>query len=212
MSDPVKVKTQPGAGLAYAVRLGRPNTASTALLYTILGIFVLLIAWAALTRVDDITHADGRVIPSAKLQVIQNLEGGIVSEILESNGSSSMASVCGSILALMDAGVPITSPVGGVAMGLVKEGDKYAILTDIAGAEDHYGDMDFKVTGTKDGILKARGRFYPYHVGGREIRALATLHPAYLLRSLPEKAKAWEDLCFAVETMQGLQNAMPAAT
>ena len=78
MSDPVKVKTQPGAGLAYAVRLGRPNTASTALLYTILGIFVLLIAWAALTRVDDITHADGRVIPSAKLQVIQNLEGGIV--------------------------------------------------------------------------------------------------------------------------------------
>src|ERR1700744_2610679 len=76
----------------------------------------------------------------------------VVSDILESNGSSSMASVCGASLALMDAGVPIVAPVGGVAMGLVKEGDKYAILTDIAGAEDHYGDMDFKVAGTKDGI------------------------------------------------------------
>jgi polyribonucleotide nucleotidyltransferase len=76
----------------------------------------------------------------------------VVSDILESNGSSSMASVCGGCLALMDAGVPIKSPVAGIAMGLVKEGDKYAILTDIAGAEDHYGDMDFKVAGTKDGI------------------------------------------------------------
>jgi polyribonucleotide nucleotidyltransferase len=76
----------------------------------------------------------------------------VVSDIMESNGSSSMATVCGASLALMDAGVPITAPVGGVAMGLVKEGDKYAILTDIAGAEDHYGDMDFKVAGTKDGI------------------------------------------------------------
>src|ERR1700728_1385570 len=76
----------------------------------------------------------------------------VVSDILESNGSSSMATVCGATLALMDAGVPISAPVGGVAMGLVKEGDKYAILTDIAGAEDHYGDMDFKVAGTKDGI------------------------------------------------------------
>jgi polyribonucleotide nucleotidyltransferase len=76
----------------------------------------------------------------------------VVSDILESNGSSSMATVCGASLALMDAGVPIVAPVGGVAMGLVKEGDKYAILTDIAGAEDHYGDMDFKVAGTKDGI------------------------------------------------------------
>ncbi len=76
----------------------------------------------------------------------------VVSDILESNGSSSMASVCGASLALMDAGVPIEAPVGGVAMGLVKEGDKYAILTDIAGAEDHYGDMDFKVAGTKSGI------------------------------------------------------------
>ena len=76
----------------------------------------------------------------------------VVSDILESNGSSSMASVCGASIALMDAGVPITAPVGGVAMGLVKEGDKYAILTDIAGAEDHYGDMDFKVAGTTAGI------------------------------------------------------------
>jgi polyribonucleotide nucleotidyltransferase len=76
----------------------------------------------------------------------------VVSDILESNGSSSMASVCGGILALMDAGVPIKSPVAGIAMGLVLEGDNYAILTDIAGAEDHYGDMDFKVAGTKDGI------------------------------------------------------------
>ncbi|HWE00305.1 MAG TPA: polyribonucleotide nucleotidyltransferase, partial [Bryobacteraceae bacterium] len=76
----------------------------------------------------------------------------VVSDILESNGSSSMATVCGASLALMDAGVPITAPVGGVAMGLVKEGEKYAILTDIAGAEDHYGDMDFKVAGTREGI------------------------------------------------------------
>jgi polyribonucleotide nucleotidyltransferase len=76
----------------------------------------------------------------------------VVSDILESNGSSSMASVCGASLALMDAGVPTAAAVGGVAMGLVKEGEKYAILTDIAGAEDHYGDMDFKVAGTRDGI------------------------------------------------------------
>lgn len=76
----------------------------------------------------------------------------VVSDILESNGSSSMASVCGAVLSLMDAGVPIKSPVAGVAMGLVKENDKHAILTDIAGAEDHYGDMDFKVAGTRDGI------------------------------------------------------------
>jgi polyribonucleotide nucleotidyltransferase len=76
----------------------------------------------------------------------------LVSDILESNGSSSMASICGGILSLMDAGVPIKAPVAGVAMGLVKEGDRYAILTDIAGAEDHYGDMDFKVAGTREGI------------------------------------------------------------
>ena len=76
----------------------------------------------------------------------------LVSEVLSSNGSSSMASVCGSTLALMDTGVPIKAPVAGVAMGLVKEEERYAILTDILGAEDHLGDMDFKVAGTKDGI------------------------------------------------------------
>jgi polyribonucleotide nucleotidyltransferase len=75
-----------------------------------------------------------------------------VSDILESNGSSSMATVCGGSLALMDAGVPLKAACAGIAMGLVVEGDKYAILTDIAGAEDHYGDMDFKVAGTREGI------------------------------------------------------------
>jgi len=76
----------------------------------------------------------------------------VVSDIMESNGSSSMATVCGGSLALMDAGVPLKSACAGIAMGLVVEGDKYAILTDIAGAEDHYGDMDFKVAGTRQGI------------------------------------------------------------
>jgi polyribonucleotide nucleotidyltransferase len=76
----------------------------------------------------------------------------LVSETLESNGSSSMGSVCGSTLALMDAGVPIKAPVGGIAMGLVKEGDDYVILTDIQGAEDHLGDMDFKVAGSRGGV------------------------------------------------------------
>jgi polyribonucleotide nucleotidyltransferase len=76
----------------------------------------------------------------------------VVSEITESNGSSSMASVCGTSLALMDAGVPIKAPVAGVAMGLVKNGDRYQVLTDILGDEDHLGDMDFKVAGTADGV------------------------------------------------------------
>jgi len=76
----------------------------------------------------------------------------IVSEVLSSNGSTSMASVCGSALALMDAGVPIKAPVAGIAMGLIKEGDEYAILTDIQGIEDHLGDMDFKVAGTRQGV------------------------------------------------------------
>ena len=76
----------------------------------------------------------------------------VVSDILESNGSSSMASVCGSSLSLMDAGVPIKAPVAGIAMGLIKEGDDYTVLTDIAGVEDHLGDMDFKVAGTEEGI------------------------------------------------------------
>ncbi len=76
----------------------------------------------------------------------------LVSDILESNGSSSMASICGGSLSLMDAGVPMKAAVAGIAMGLVKEGDRYAILSDIAGSEDHYGDMDFKVAGTRKGI------------------------------------------------------------
>jgi polyribonucleotide nucleotidyltransferase len=76
----------------------------------------------------------------------------IVSDILESNGSSSMATVCGGSLALMDAGVPLKAPVAGIAMGLVKVGERFEVLTDIAGAEDHHGDMDFKVAGTRDGI------------------------------------------------------------
>jgi len=76
----------------------------------------------------------------------------VVSEITESNGSSSMASVCGTSLSLMDAGVPIKAPVSGVAMGLIKDGDKFAVLTDILGDEDHLGDMDFKVAGTPDGV------------------------------------------------------------
>jgi polyribonucleotide nucleotidyltransferase len=76
----------------------------------------------------------------------------IVSEITESNGSSSMATVCGASLALMDAGVPITRPIAGIAMGLIKEGDNFAVLSDILGDEDHLGDMDFKVAGTEEGI------------------------------------------------------------
>jgi polyribonucleotide nucleotidyltransferase len=76
----------------------------------------------------------------------------IVSDILESNGSSSMASVCAGAMSLMDAGVPIKAPVAGIAMGLIKEGDRVAVLTDILGVEDHLGDMDFKVTGTREGV------------------------------------------------------------
>ena len=96
----------------------------------------------------------------------------VVSDILESNGSSSMASVCGASMALMDAGVPLTAPVAGIAMGLVKEGDKVGILTDIMGSEDHYGDMDFKVAGTEKGItalqmdIKIAGRLHRHHAAG----------------------------------------------
>jgi len=76
----------------------------------------------------------------------------LVSEVLSSNGSTSMASVCGSTLALLDTGVPIKAPVAGIAMGLIKDGERHAVLTDIQGAEDHFGDMDFKVAGTRQGI------------------------------------------------------------
>jgi polyribonucleotide nucleotidyltransferase len=99
----------------------------------------------------------GMLAERALKQVLPNKEEfpytiRIVSDILESNGSSSMATVCGGTLALMDAGVPIKAPVAGIAMGLIKEGDKTVVLTDILGLEDHLGDMDFKVTGTADGI------------------------------------------------------------
>ncbi|MEY2412861.1 MAG: polyribonucleotide nucleotidyltransferase, partial [Acidobacteriaceae bacterium] len=113
----------------------------------------------------------------------------VVSDILESNGSSSMATVCGASLSLMDAGVPLKSPVAGVAMGLVKEGDNYAILTDIAGAEDHYGDMDFKVAGTKDGITALQ---MDIKVGGitaqimREALAQAQRGRLYILDKMNE--------------------------
>jgi polyribonucleotide nucleotidyltransferase len=99
----------------------------------------------------------GRLAKRGVLAVMPSLEEfpytiRVVSEITESNGSSSMASVCGSSLALMDAGIPIKAPVAGIAMGLVKEGDKFAVLSDILGDEDHLGDMDFKVAGSAEGI------------------------------------------------------------
>jgi polyribonucleotide nucleotidyltransferase len=103
----------------------------------------------------DIGH--GALAERALVPVVPSVEDfpytiRVVSDILESNGSSSMASVCGSSLSLMDAGVPIKAPVAGIAMGLIKEGDDYTVLTDIAGVEDHLGDMDFKVAGTTEGI------------------------------------------------------------
>ena len=99
----------------------------------------------------------GRLAKRGVLAVMPSLEAfpytiRVVSEITESNGSSSMASVCGSSLALMDAGVPVKSPVAGIAMGLVKEGDRFVVLSDILGDEDHLGDMDFKVAGTAEGV------------------------------------------------------------
>jgi polyribonucleotide nucleotidyltransferase len=99
----------------------------------------------------------GRLAKRGVIAVLPNMDEfpytiRVVSEITESNGSSSMASVCGSSLALMDAGVPITSPVAGIAMGLIKEGDSFVVLSDIMGDEDHLGDMDFKVAGSVDGI------------------------------------------------------------
>jgi polyribonucleotide nucleotidyltransferase len=94
----------------------------------------------------------------------------VVSDVLESNGSSSMASVCGGSLALFDAGVPIQSAVAGVAMGLIKEGEKYSILTDILGTEDHLGDMDFKVAGTKQGITSIQ---MDIKIEGLDLRIMA---------------------------------------
>ncbi|HVR05466.1 MAG TPA: polyribonucleotide nucleotidyltransferase, partial [Solirubrobacteraceae bacterium] len=107
------------------------------------------------TKRRDVGH--GALAERALVPVVPSIEEfpytiRVVSDILESNGSSSMASVCGSALSLMDAGVPIKRPVAGIAMGLIKEGDDYVVLTDIAGVEDHLGDMDFKVAGTDRGI------------------------------------------------------------
>ncbi len=117
----------------------------------------------------------------------------VVSDILESNGSSSMATVCGASMALMDAGVPLTAPVAGIAMGLVKEGDKVGILTDIMGTEDHYGDMDFKVAGTEKGVTALQ---MDIKIGGVSIdimrRALAQAREArlHVLGKMAETIKA----------------------
>ncbi|HET7268607.1 MAG TPA: polyribonucleotide nucleotidyltransferase, partial [Oleiagrimonas sp.] len=103
----------------------------------------------------------------------------VVSEITESNGSSSMASVCGASLAMMDAGVPLTAPVAGIAMGLVKEGDDYVVLTDILGDEDHLGDMDFKVAGSRDGVTALQMDIKVTGITGDIMReALAEAHQA----------------------------------
>ncbi len=94
----------------------------------------------------------------------------LVSDILESNGSSSMASICGGTLALMDAGVPLREPIAGIAMGLMKEGEDYAILSDIAGVEDHYGDMDFKVAGSRSGITAVQMDIKATGIAGEVLR------------------------------------------
>ena len=105
----------------------------------------------------------------------------VVSEVLESNGSSSMATVCSGTMALMDAGVNISNPVSGIAMGLISDGERYSILSDILGDEDHLGDMDFKVTGTENGItacqmdIKIKGLSYE------------------ILRKSPRTSKSWKD-------------------
>jgi polyribonucleotide nucleotidyltransferase len=120
----------------------------------------------------------------------------LVSEVLSSNGSTSMASVCGSTLALMDAGVPISSPVAGIAMGLITEADRYAILTDIIGMEDFLGDMDFKVAGTADGItamqldLKLQGlQFHILREGLAQAKQARLFIMSKMLERLPEPRK-----------------------
>jgi len=120
----------------------------------------------------------------------------VVSDILESNGSSSMATVCGASLALMDAGVPLKAPVAGIAMGLVKEGDRYGILTDIMGTEDHYGDMDFKVAGTDKGVtalqmdIKISGVSIDIMRGALEKAREARLSVLAKMREVIEKPRA----------------------
>jgi polyribonucleotide nucleotidyltransferase len=133
----------------------------------------------------------------------------VVSDILESNGSSSMATVCGGTLALMDAGVPIRAPVAGIAMGLVKEGEKYAILTDIAGNEDHYGDMDFKVAGSKEGItalqmdIKISGLTAPIMSEALAQAKLARLHVlGKMLETLAEPRHEISEYAPRIYTLQ----------
>src|SRR5262249_31389116 len=98
----------------------------------------------------------------------------VISDIMESNGSSSMASVCGGTLALMDAGVPIAQPVAGISVGLVKDGEKFTLLTDIQGDEDHFGDMDFKVAGTPKGVTGIQLDLKIDGIGEEIIRATLT--------------------------------------
>ena len=106
----------------------------------------------------------------------------VVSEVLESNGSSSMATVCSGTMALMDAGVQLKKPVSGIAMGLISDGERYAVLSDILGDEDHLGDMDFKVTGTEDGItacqmdIKIKGLSYEILVNALKQAREGRLH------------------------------------
>ena len=133
----------------------------------------------------------------------------VVSDILESNGSSSMATVCGGTLALMDAGVPIKAPLAGIAMGLVKEGENYAILTDIAGSEDHYGDMDFKVAGSKAGItalqmdIKISGITAPIMAEALGQAKSARLHVlGKMLETLSEPRKQISEFAPHIYTLQ----------
>ena len=133
----------------------------------------------------------------------------VVSEIMSSNGSTSMASTCGSTLALMDAGVPISDPVGGISIGLVEEGDKYVLLTDIAGLEDHTGDMDFKVAGTKNGVtaiqldVKNTGLTEEMITGTfTRAKAARTKILEIMLGALPESRQAVSTYAPKIKTIQ----------
>ncbi|MEZ5125774.1 MAG: polyribonucleotide nucleotidyltransferase [Thermoleophilia bacterium] len=160
----------------------------------------------------DIGHgalAERALVPVLPNEVDFPYTTRIVSEILESNGSSSMASVCGSTLSLMDAGVQITAPVAGIAMGLIKEGDDYVVLTDIAGVEDHLGDMDFKVAGTAAGItalqmdIKIKGVTFEILAEALEQARVARLFILErMLETLPEprgELSQWAPRIFTIQ-------------
>jgi polyribonucleotide nucleotidyltransferase len=160
----------------------------------------------------DIGHgalAERALLPVLPDEVAFPYTTRIVSEILESNGSSSMASVCGSTLSLMDAGVQITAPVAGTAMGLIKEGDAYTVLTDIAGVEDHLGDMDFKVAGTAEGItalqmdIKISGVTFEILTEALEQARKARLHIlGKMLETIPEprsELSEWAPRIFSIQ-------------